>query len=299
MNNVSFELKNKDRVLILKDALFNSETLTFHDIKIERGFSLFGFGFGKKFTEMTDDLAREIQTTYGIVLKTLNANPGEVRLWGTIEKTHFKIKNSRVLNTSYSLGQKKDDTLLASIDAAHYNREKMTLHDAIRIGIWNIRDQKAPIKKDESSARVSEQSFDHLSFLEQKKMVIEYLDAKSKVPFSSFANQNIDKRIQDELFENLWNGLHMLALDPKSNEKYAKKMRRALKHWYQRGVEFFTRHSKPGVGYQKFLDVFKEEKKAKEKYFSEHATFFWLSLIHLFAEENLEIEKLQKFLAEV
>ncbi len=297
---VSFELKDQDRVLVLKDALFNPKTHLYHDITIKRGW------FANKFTGMTDDLAREILTSYGIVLKTLNANPGEVKLWGTLEKTHYKNKNSSGYNTSYSYGQKKDDLQLSPEDAAHYHQDKMTLHDAVRFGLWNTQNPNASSKEQikretvetpEPTLGSTEPCFDDLPFLLRKKRVIEHLDAKSSIPFSSFANRNYDRRINEEKFQNLLHGLRTLTLDPETEDKYAKKMRKHLSHWFQRGWKFFNEHSKPKCGYQKVLDALKDEKKAKEKYWQEHATIFWLSLIPLFAEEKLDIERLQKFLA--
>src|SRR5579872_2179378 len=89
---IDFELQNDGRVLIIKDAFYNASTKKYHDIRLVRnGWKFLGFdlGGGGKFTGITDDVIRQIQSTYGIVLKTLNSEPSDAAFWGNEQKTSF------------------------------------------------------------------------------------------------------------------------------------------------------------------------------------------------------------------
>ena len=150
LDHVNYELQDHGRVLIIRDALYNPETDRYHDIKLTRsGWKLFGFdlGGGGQFTGITEDVVRQIQMTYGIVLKTLHSEPNGMVFWGNPKKTSYiQGKNASKtyasgwywnVKTSYPYGQKKDDVFLSKEDAACYGAEHMTVHDAIYAGIWN------------------------------------------------------------------------------------------------------------------------------------------------------------------
>lgn len=160
---ITVSLLNDGRVMILKDALFNPDTQRWHDIKLVRtGWTLFGFELGGagKFTSITQDEARQIQMTYGIVLKTLNLQPDEAAFWGDAKQTSYFTgenaartlesgkpfrgfltrmftRDNPVVKTSYAYGVKKDDVILSAEDAAFFGREKMTIHDAFNAVLWN------------------------------------------------------------------------------------------------------------------------------------------------------------------
>ena len=149
---IDFELQNQGRVLLIKDALYDPSTKKYHDIKLVRnGWKLFGFdlGGGGEFTGITEEVVRQIQSTYGIVLKTLKSKPNDAVFWGDEQKTSYitaldaaKTYPSkwRVLGNvkaSYPLGKKEGDLLLSKEDSARFGADQMTLHDAIHKGIWN------------------------------------------------------------------------------------------------------------------------------------------------------------------
>jgi|GEM_PF-3608196 len=143
-------LQNGGRILLLKDALYNPETGKYHDIKlVKSGWKLFGIdlGGGGKFTGVTQEVAREVQETYGIALKTLKSDPRGAAFWGGAGQTSYVSAPAgsgisfwrRLMprETSYPLGQKQNDVYLAPEDAARFNAARMTLHDAMSAGIWN------------------------------------------------------------------------------------------------------------------------------------------------------------------
>ncbi len=143
---IDYELRNQGRVLLIKDALYNPATQKYHDIQLVRsGWKFLGWdwGGGRAFTGITKDAVRQIQQTYGIALKTLEKEPPGLAFWGDSSKTTYITEaedgdsfwNSP--KTSYPFGQKKDDVLLDERDAARFGMSQMTLHDAIRAGIWN------------------------------------------------------------------------------------------------------------------------------------------------------------------
>lgn len=146
---IDFELQNQGRVLIIKDALYNRSTQRYHDIKLERnGWRFFGWdlGGGGKFTGITDEVVREIQATYGIALKTLQAKPNSAVFWvngNGRETSYCRGEHAREnyyggANTSSPYGKKADDVFLAQEDARHFGAAQMTLHDAMNAGIWSL-----------------------------------------------------------------------------------------------------------------------------------------------------------------
>jgi len=162
---IRYEVLKNGRLLVLKDALFNPLTQKYHSIHLEkfpRKFFGFEIGKGGLFTGITEEVAREIQKTYGVFLKTLNSHPNGAAFWGDASKTQYikkeeaaeSMKRGRLwgAKTSYPLGAKKNDLFLAKEDAALYGKEKMTLHDAIQTGIWNslsggVSPPPAPVEK--------------------------------------------------------------------------------------------------------------------------------------------------------
>lgn len=146
---IDFELQNQGRVLIIKDALYNRSTQKYHDIKLERnGWRFFGWdlGGGGKFTGITDEVVREIQATYGIALKTLQAKPNSAIFWvnGKGRETSY-CKGEHTCenyyggaNTSSPYGKKADDLFLSQEDAKRFGAAQMTLHDAMNAGIWSL-----------------------------------------------------------------------------------------------------------------------------------------------------------------
>ncbi len=161
---IDFELQNQGRVLIIKDALYNRSTHRYHDIKLERnGWCFFGLdlGGGGKFTGITEDVARQIQATYGIALKTLQVQPNGAAFWSRGKQTSYatcelageKFASGKLgdVKTSYPCGEKKDDVFLAQEDANRFGASRMTLHDAINAGIWSLAGwgQRAPLPANE------------------------------------------------------------------------------------------------------------------------------------------------------
>jgi hypothetical protein len=147
---IVYELQNQGRVLIIKDALFDPSTQKYHNIELVRsGWKFFGldWGGGEEFTGITDDVARQIQATYGIVLKTLGKPPAEVAFWGDAKKTSYlaetdggkKFSSGLIYNAkmSFPFGEKEDDVFLSTEDSALFGATQMTIHDAINAGIWN------------------------------------------------------------------------------------------------------------------------------------------------------------------
>ncbi|MBM3184456.1 MAG: hypothetical protein FJZ64_04030, partial [Chlamydiae bacterium] len=173
-DDFSVSIEENGRVLLLKEALYNPQTDRWHDIRLIRhGWKLFGFNFGAgKFTGITKEMAKQIQTTYGIVLKTLGAaGPDDAAFWTNEQKTsYFVQKNaseslakgkpfrgffSRLIfrdtpkvKTSCPFGQKKGDLFLSAEDAGRFGESQMTLHDAVQKGIVD------PLKGNRSLALV-------------------------------------------------------------------------------------------------------------------------------------------------
>ncbi len=143
---IDYELRNQGRMLVIKDALYNPITQKYHDIQLVRGgwkFLGMDWGGGRAFTGITKDAVRQIQETYGIALKTLGKEPPGLAFWGDASKTTYVTEADDGASfwssprASYPYGQKSDDVLLSAEDAARFGWSDMTLHDAIRAGIWN------------------------------------------------------------------------------------------------------------------------------------------------------------------
>jgi hypothetical protein len=134
---LDYEVLNQGRVLIIKDALYNPVTEKYHDIQLVRsGWKFLGWEWGGgTFNGLTKDAVRQIQETYGIVLKTLGQHPPGAAFFGDAGKTTYLTEDGE--SESYLTGQKNDDVMLSPSDAARFGESEMTLHEAIRAGIWN------------------------------------------------------------------------------------------------------------------------------------------------------------------
>ena len=147
-----------------------------------------------------------------------------------------------------------------------------------------------------------ETGYDNASFAERKRRLIAHLDQSSPIPFSAFVDQNKERKIETVRFRNLLEALRKLAIDPESKDADAKYMRNLLKHWFRAAFHYLDKNSNPGDGYPQILaqisleiqNADKARAKAKELYWRQHATLFWMTLVDLFAREKISIELLYK-----
>ncbi|HSX37905.1 MAG TPA: hypothetical protein VLE95_03650 [Chlamydiales bacterium] len=325
-----YELQNNGTVLVLKDALFNPATQVYHDIKlVRRGYRCFGIplGGGGKFTGITEEVARQIQKTYGIVLKTLDVKPGEARLFSTPQKTTYYTTGFNRFwgQESYPFGQKEHDVLLSKNDAAFFGSNQMTVHDAIATGILRLvgndgasinaaapsaDNREEEPKEDEklkkpltqlpripvysAGSTPYEAGYDSSSFEERKKRMVAHLDRSGPIPFSVFLNQNRDIRIEDALLQRMRRALERLAENPKVNDSDAKYMKKLLKHWFRAAYHYLDKNSKPGDGYPQIFNEVNKKIKTEKKAMRKAKELYWRRHATLFWITLIDLFALKK-----
>ncbi|MBI5273361.1 MAG: hypothetical protein HY861_05195 [Chlamydiia bacterium] len=351
---LKYECQWGGRVLLIRRAVYNSKTGNWHDIRIVR--NGLGFLWGGKF-QISDAIIEQVRATYGILLKTVRAEPGSMTLDSVYTGTEVAVQSLHTMSYPYKKGGSDDDTLLAAKDATSIRPEigSMTVHDAVVYGILmplgiqgavgsappgsGSSDGETPLQfieppqsivpsshasakpvlielppipcyKAESTPQ--EPGYDDASFGERRRRMIQHLDRSGPVPFSAFVDRNEHGQIDPVLFQRMESALTHLAADPAAGGRDEKYMRELMEHWFRAAYHYLDKNSVPGDGFARILaevlgslkqaDTPKVKEKAhiraKEIYWRQQATIFWMTFIQIFACNRIDIEALHRQLSQ-